>query len=85
MMFGMGFGFSVAVLRYHPFLPKVKLYIGASAAVLPTLMFVFDNSYWLEWVTVGCMIVYMLLIGKASFTLTKPPNTTFPAKSLMGN
>lgn len=85
MMFGIAFGFSVATLRYHPFVPKGVLYLGAGAAVLPTLMFIFGDFYWLEWVAVGSMILYMLSIGNASFTLTRPPNTTFPDKSLMGN
>src|SRR5574339_399625 len=80
MMFGMGFGFSVAALRYHPLLPKVNLYVGATAAVLPTLMLIFGNSYWLEWAAVGCMIVYMLLIGKAGLTFSRYRNSSIPDK-----
>jgi hypothetical protein len=83
MMFGVGFGFSVAALRYHILLPKVNLYVGASAAVLPTLMLIFSNSYWLEWLAVGCMIVYMLMVGKASLTFARHLNSSVPNESLV--
>jgi hypothetical protein len=82
MMFGMGFGCSVAALRYHPLLPKVNLYVGAAAAVLPTFMLIFDNSYWLEWAAIGCMIVYMLLIGQASRIFARYRNSSITDKSL---
>ncbi|HLO29603.1 MAG TPA: hypothetical protein VK249_10740 [Anaerolineales bacterium] len=81
MMSCMVFGFSVSALRYHPLLPQANLYVGATTAVLPTLMLIFGNSYWFEWATVGCMIVYMLLIGKASLTFSRSRNSSIPGKS----
>jgi len=77
MMFGIGFGFSVAALRYHPLIPKADLYLGTSAALLPTFMLIYGNAYWMEWVAVGTFIIYILSIGKASLALTnqlKPPS-----------
>jgi len=71
MMFGMCFGFSVAALRYQPHIPKASLYFGAGAAVLPTLMLIFGKAYWLEWLAVGCMIVYMLSIGIIAYIATR--------------
>jgi len=71
MMFGMGFGFSVAALRYHPHIPKASLYLGTGAALLPTLMLAFGKAYWLEWIAVGLFIIYILSVGKATLIITK--------------
>lgn len=74
MMFAMGFGFSVAALRYHPKLSKASLYFGTGAALLPTLMLTFGKAFWLEWIAVGLFITYVLSVGKASLSITKQPN-----------
>jgi hypothetical protein len=71
LMFGMGFGFSVAALRYHPHIPKTSLYLGTGAALLPTLMLAIGKAYWLEWIAVGLFIIYILSISLATLTLTK--------------
>ena len=83
MMFGMGFGFSVAALRYHPRIPKASLYLGAVAAVLPTLMLIFYKAYWLEWIAVGLFIIYILWIGIASLIFTLHWNSSVSDKSLI--
>ena len=83
MMFGMGFGFSVAALRYHPNFKKANLYLGICTAVMPTLMLVFGKAYWLEWVAVGCIMVYILSIGKATpRTPVKESSHNVPAAPL---
>ncbi len=76
MMFSMGFGFSVAAFRYHPYITKENLYLGAYAALLPTLMFIFSNTCWLEWVAVGLFILYILSIGKTSLPFIVYRNNT---------
>lgn len=70
IMFGVGFGFSVAALRYHPRFSNAILFVGVGASVLPLLMFVFDK-FWLEWVAVGLFIFYILSVGKASLTFSR--------------
>jgi hypothetical protein len=67
MMSGIGFGFSVAALRYHLRFKKENMYLGTWTAFMPTLMLIFGEAYWLEWITVSCIIVYMLSVGIASF------------------
>ncbi len=76
MMFSMSFGFSVAALRYHPYITKENLYLGVCAALLPTLMFIFSNVCWLEWVAVGLFILYILSIGKSSLPFIVYGNNT---------
>jgi len=66
MMFSMGFGFSVAALRYHPGFTRLNLYLGICAAIMPTLMLVFGKACLLEWVAVGCIIAYVLSVGIVS-------------------
>ena len=74
MMFGMGFGFSVAALRYHPGFTRASLYLGICTAIMPSLMLVFSQAYVLEWLAVACIIAYVLSIGIVSlrFTTTEP-------------
>lgn len=38
IMFGISFAFSVAALRYHPKFPKIHLFLGGLAAILPSLV-----------------------------------------------
>ncbi len=66
MLSAIGFGFSVASLRYHPKFTKEILVWGTCTAVMPTLMLIFGEAYWLEWMAVGCMLIYMFTLGKES-------------------
>ena len=67
MLFGISFGFSVAALRYHPRMPRIVLFIGGLAAILPMLLYITD-AYVLEWVAVGSFIIYILSVGIAEYT-----------------
>ncbi len=81
MMFGMGFGFSVAALRYHPRFTRANLCLGIVTALMPCLMLVLGSAYVLEWVAVGCIIAYMLSIGIASLTFTSAENRKWISNS----
>ena len=63
MALAMGFGFSVAALRYYPRFPRPLLYLGTFAAVLPLFGLAFGSVYWLEWVSVGMFLAYVLSVG----------------------
>ena len=67
MLFGISFGFSVAALRYHPRMPRIVLFIGGLAAILPMLLYITD-AFVLEWVAVGSFIIYILAVGIAAYT-----------------
>ena len=69
MLFGIGFGFSVASLRYDHQYKKINLWLGICTAVMPSLMLVFGEATWLEWVAVGCIIAYMVSVGIASLPM----------------
>ena len=68
ILFGLSFAFTVAALRYHPKMPRILLFIGGLAAILPTMVLFINNAYWLEWVAVGLFIIYILSIGIAAHT-----------------
>ncbi len=76
MMSGIGFGFSVTALRYHPRFSHRLLILGASASVLPFLMFAYGKAFWLEWVAVGLFIIYILSLGIVSLTFRSPHNSS---------
>lgn len=67
VLFGISFGFSVAALRYHPGIPRIVLFIGGFAAILPMVLYITD-AYVLEWVAVGLFIIYILSVGIAEYT-----------------
>jgi hypothetical membrane protein len=72
MMVAMGFGFSVASLRYHPRFPRLLLYLGTTAAVSPLFALAFGNLYFLEWVTVGLFLAYVLSVGFSTRHALRP-------------
>lgn len=76
MMFGIGFGFSVTALRYHPRFSHGLMVLGAGASVLPFLMFVFDKAFWLEWLAVGLFMAYILTIGIVTLTFSSLRDTS---------
>ncbi len=63
MMLAMGFGFSVASLRYHPRFPRKFLYLGTAAAMSPLFVLVLDRIFFLEWLAVGLFLAYVLSVG----------------------
>jgi hypothetical protein len=67
ILFGISFAFTVTALRYHPKMPRILLFIGGLAAILPTMVLFINNAYWLEWVAVGLFIIYILSIGIAAY------------------
>lgn len=68
---GIAFGFSAAALRYHPCVTAKILYLGVLAAVLPSVMFVIGKgkAYWMEWLTIGAFMLYILTVGRQSQAL----------------
>jgi len=52
------------------------LFIGGFVAVLPTMVLIINNAYWLEWVVVGMFMIYMLLIGISALTKRQTINQT---------
>ena len=73
MISGIAFGFSVAALRYHPRFSNGILYFGMGAGLLPFLMFIFNKGqiYWLEWIAVGFFLLYILIVGNTSRTISR--------------
>lgn len=65
MMLAMGFGFSVAALAVHPNFPRPLLYLGTLAAFSPLATWIAGDTYWLEWISVGLFLAYVLLVGLA--------------------
>ena len=55
--------FSVAALRYHTWFPRWLLLGGVLAAFEDILWSLVLNTYVMEWVTVGLLLGYILLIG----------------------
>jgi hypothetical membrane protein len=72
MMLAMGFGFSVASLRYHPRFPRLLLYLGTTTAVSPLFVLAFGSLYFLEWVTVGLFLAYVLSVGFSTRYALRP-------------
>jgi hypothetical membrane protein len=72
MMLAMGFGFSVASLRYHPRFPRLLLYLGTAAAVSPFFVLAFDSLYILEWVAVALFLAYVLAVGFSTRNALRP-------------
>ena len=70
MMLAMGFGFSVTALAHHPRFPRPLLYLGTLAAFSPLATLLGGEVYWLEWLSVGLFLVYVLLVGMASRAVT---------------
>lgn len=68
VMFGIAFAFSVTALRYHQNFSNRILYLGIVASMLPFLMFTLGKgqTYWMEWVSVGLFILYILTVGKTT-------------------
>lgn len=65
MMLAMGFGFSVAALAVHPTFPRPLLYLGTLAAFSPLATWIAGDTYWLEWISVGLFLAYVLSVGLA--------------------
>ena len=72
MLLAMGFGFSVASLRYHPRFPRPLLYLGTAAAMSPLFVLAFGELYILEWVTVGIFLAYVLSVGISARNTFRP-------------
>jgi hypothetical membrane protein len=72
MTLAMGFGFSVAAVRYHPRFPRLLLYLGTLAAVSPLASLLLGDVYWLEWVAVGLFLAYVLSVGISSWATRRP-------------
>ncbi len=66
ILFGISFAFSVAALRYHHKFPKILLFLGGLAAVLPSLVLLVNTAYWLEWFAIAVFMLYILTIGVES-------------------
>jgi hypothetical protein len=81
MFSGIGFGFSVTALRYHPHFSNEILYFGIGAALLPFLTFTLwkGKTYWVEWMTVGLFIFYILAVGKASLLISRHDSGSLPS------
>lgn len=81
MFSGIGFGFSVTALRYHPRFSNEILYFGIGAAVLPFLMFTLGKgkTYWMEWLAVGLFIFYILAVGKPSLLISRYDKGSLPS------
>ncbi len=69
ILFGISFAFSVAALRYHRTIPRLILFTGAAAAILPTLVLALNSFYWLEWLAISLFIVYISLIGITAYAI----------------
>jgi hypothetical protein len=67
ILFGISFAFSVAALRYHHNFPKILLFLGGLAAVLPSLVLLVNTAYWLEWLAIAVFMFYILTIGVESW------------------
>ncbi len=63
ILLGTGFGFSVAALRYYSRFPRGLLVLGVLVAAVDMVWGVVLNIYLVEWVTVGLLLVYILLLG----------------------
>ena len=83
MFSGIGFGFSVTALRYHPHFSNGILYFGIGSAILPFLMFTLGKgkTYWMEWMAVGLFIFYILAVGKASLLISSRDKNSLPSYS----
>ena len=57
------FTFSVAMLRYHPEVPRWILFVGISSALIVILTGVFQDVTGLEWITVLFLLGYTLLLS----------------------
>lgn len=66
MMLAMGFGFSVAALAQNRRFPRLLLYIGTLAAFSPLATLIAGNVYWMEWVSVGLFLLYVMSVGVSS-------------------
>ncbi len=67
LLFGISFAFSVSALRHHPGIPKILLFLGGFAAILPTLVLLVNSAYWLEWIAIGVFMLYVVLIGASTW------------------
>lgn len=67
---GVGFAFAVTALRYHPRFSKGLMATGAFASVMPFLIYVSGETYWLEWAAVGVFLVFITWVGVATKRLT---------------
>jgi hypothetical protein len=73
MMLAMGFGFSVAALACNPEFPRILLYVGTLASFSPLATLVAGDVYWMEWVSVGLFLLYVMSVGISSLRLTRRP------------
>ncbi len=82
MLLGTAFVFSVAALRYHPHFPRWLLAFGLVTALADISSGVFNQTTFLEWVTVALFLSYVALLGRqtrrefrSSSKITTPADT----------